>query len=297
MANKSSAMAREPRAAANKPSATARTPRATANKSSAMAETARAMAPATRAMARIAENIGRTGAAYAGLSIQVKEMLMSNDYVPSRDADFNAWFRNIVDYVGEKTGEVLNGWPNVPADAALRLAEAMEDWLAHYEITLHPHTPAQTQAKNDARKRAEAVIRLFVRQYAHFDPVTNEDRVNMGIPVRDVIRTDHHDVTEHLEMTLAVNAIREIRVHVKIKDASHNAKPAGYDGAVLIWALLPAPPKDISELSRHTMASRPSHTLRFEESDRGRTAYISGAWQNARGNLGPFSEILSTIVP
>jgi len=222
---------------------------------------------------------------------------MSTDYIPRNDATFNSWFSNVLDYVTLKTGEVPNGWGHVPADARERLSEAREDWATHYEPTLHPHTPAVTQAKNDARKRAESVIRLFVRQYLHFAPVTNEDRVNMGIPLHDMIRTEHHEVTEHLEITLSVSAIRAIRIHLKIKDATHNAKPAGYDGAVLIWAPLDSPPKNIGELTHHTMASRPVHTLRFEEPQRGKTVYISGAWQNARGNLGPFSEILSAIVP
>jgi len=222
---------------------------------------------------------------------------MANNYIPNNDAAFSNWFGNIVEYVTEKTGEVTDGWPGVPMELGERLANAQEDWLKHYQPTLHPHTPAQTQAKNDARRRAEAVIRPIVRQYLHFPPVTNEDRVNMGIPLHDAIRTDHHEVTEHLEMTLSVSAIREIRVNLKIKDAAHNAKPPGYDGAVLIWAILPAPPKDIAELTQHTMASRPTHTLRFDEPQRGSTVYVSGAWQNARGNLGPFSEILNTVIP
>jgi len=219
------------------------------------------------------------------------------DYVPARDADFSGWFGNIVDYVVEKTGETTNGWGHVSADAVLELSGALEDWTGHYEPTLHPHTPAQTRAKNDARKRAESVLRLFVRRFLHFSPVTNEDRVAMGIPVHDIVRTEHREVKELLEMTLSVSAIREVRVHLKVKGAAHNAKPVGYDGAVLVWAILDAPPKGLGDLTLHTMASRPTHTLRFEEPERGKTVYISGAWQNARGNLGPFSGILSTVVP
>jgi len=222
---------------------------------------------------------------------------MAGDYIPRNDAVFNGWFGNILDYVTLKTGEVADGWGHVPADAVERLAEARADWLRHYEPTLHPHTPAQTRAKNDARRRAETVLRLFVRQYLHFDPVTNEDRVNMGIPLRDAVRTEHHEVTEHLEISLGVSAIRELRVSLKIKDAAHNAKPVGYDGAVLVWAILDSPPKGLGELTMHAMASRPTHTLRFDETQRGRTVYVSGAWQNARGNLGPFGGILSAIVP
>ena len=35
----------------------------------------------------------------------------------------------------------------------------------------------------------------------------------------------------------------------------------------------------------------------FHESDRGKTVYIALTWQNARGNIGQWSEILSAVIP
>jgi len=37
--------------------------------------------------------------------------------------------------------------------------------------------------------------------------------------------------------------------------------------------------------------------LKFSKEDKGKTAYFSMAWQNARGMLGPWSEIQSMVVP
>jgi len=222
---------------------------------------------------------------------------MSNDYVPTRDADFDHWLKNLSAFVEGKTSGPSPAWGGVPAGEVEALTAAYEDWSLHYGRTLQPHAPSLTTAKNDARRRAEAVVRLFVRRFLHFPPVTNAERVDMGIPNRDAVRTEHHEVSELLEMTLAVSAIREVRVRVKIKGADHNAKPKGYDGAVLVWMPLDSPPADVGALTRHAMASRATHVLRFEEAERGKTVYVAGAWQNERGNLGAWSEILSAIVP
>jgi hypothetical protein len=45
------------------------------------------------------------------------------------------------------------------------------------------------------------------------------------------------------------------------------------------------------------MASRTPFILHFEETERGKTVYVSIAWQNERGILGQWSEYKSAIVP
>jgi len=222
---------------------------------------------------------------------------MPRDYVPGPDALFDNWFNNINAYLDGKTGGQSPQWPDIPSAAVNRMREAYDDWHGHYVATLTPHTPAQTRAKNDARARAEAVLRLFVRQYLHFDPVSNSDRTAMGIPNRDAVRTDHWDVPEHVDLSVGPGQIREVIARVRVRGAAGNAKPPGYDGAVLVWALLDSPPADVRLLTSHSMASRHIHTLRFEEAERGRTAYVCAAWQNERGILGPWSDIQGTIVP
>ena len=222
---------------------------------------------------------------------------MPRDYVPGPDALFDSWFSNINAYLDGKTGGASPEWPDIPAAAVGRMRDAYDDWHEHYVATLTPHAPAQTRAKNDARARSESVLRPFVRQYLHFDPVTNADRTAMGIPSHDAVRTEHREVTEHVELSIGPGQIREVVARVRVMGASGNAKPAGYDGAVLIWALLDSPPGDVGLLTRHAMSSRHIHTLRFEEAERGKTAYVAAAWQNERGILGPWSDILGTIVP
>ena len=218
---------------------------------------------------------------------------MAHDYIPRNDAHFNDWFTNLQNYVGNK----ITQWTYIPQSAYEALDAAFQDWETYYAPTLLPHTPAVITAKNDARARAEPVIRAFVQRFLHWPPVTNADRVNMNIPNRDTIRTPHIEVTEMVEFELSLRHIREVMVNFWVKGATNQAKPQGYDGAVIVWDVLDAPPENPDALNHHTMASRTPHSLEFDETERGQTVYIASAWQNERGNRGQWSEIQSAIVP
>ena len=222
---------------------------------------------------------------------------MARDYIPHPDAEFNDWFKNLAAYVAGKTSGANPAWDHIPLRHMLELAAATEDWRNYYTPTLAPHTPAAVAAKNDSRRRVERVIRPFVRRFLHFEPVTNADRVNMAIPLHDIIRTDHKVVEEEVEFVLIIRSIRVVHVDFWILGSGHKAKPEGYDGAVLVWDVLDEPPADPDHLNRHTMASRTPHTLEFTEEERGKTVYAALAWQNERGLTGRWSDIKSAVVP
>ena len=218
---------------------------------------------------------------------------MTRDYIPTNDAHFDVWFQNLHVYAKSKKTK----WTYIPTSQWDALDEALDVWSGAYMGVLTPHPPQATTAKNTARRAAERVIREFVQRFLHWDPVTDADRVAMGLPIRDHIRTPHIDVTEMVEFELTLRHIREIMVNFWIKGELHHAKPAGYDGAVIVWDVLPTPPESPDVLNRHQMASRTPHSLEFDETERGQTVYIAAAWQNERGFRGAWSEIQSAIVP
>jgi hypothetical protein len=220
-----------------------------------------------------------------------------HDFIPRNDAEFDSWFRNLLAYAVEKTTGTPPAWDHIPERHVDELETAYQDWHGEYILTLMPHTPAAITAKNDARRRAEAVIRPFVRRFLHFEPVTNADRTNMAVPQHDLVRTDHKVVEEEVEYVLIIRGIRVVHVDFWILGSGSKAKPEGYDGAVIVWDVLGEPPADPFALNRHTMASHTPFTIEFPEEERGKTAYFALAWQNERGILGRWSDIKSTVIP
>ena len=88
-------------------------------------------------------------------------MSQRHDYIPSNNAEFNAWFTNLVNYVVQKTSGTPPAWDHIPK----RYVDELD---AAYKPTLQPHTPAQTATKNDARRHSEKVIWPFVNRFLHF---------------------------------------------------------------------------------------------------------------------------------
>ena len=128
-------------------------------------------------------------------------------------------------------------------------------------------------------------------------PVTNVDRLEMGVPNHDTIRTNHIEVNEMVDFLLSHGNIRQINVDFWVQGVDNKAKPYGYDGAVVIWAQLDNQPADHSELVHHALASRTPFKLHFEENERRKQVFVAIAWQNARGIQGQWSEIKSIYIP
>jgi hypothetical protein len=156
---------------------------------------------------------------------------MSTDYIPAKDADFDRWFKYLNQYVALKCGGQTPEWTNIPAAARTEVQNAYADWYTAYAKTFGPHTPVDTEGKNDARKAAEARARPFIQQYLMFPPVTNEDRTAMGLHNKDNTRTPDTAPATYPEAESDSSVIRQITVHFKDSGALTRAKPAGVHGA------------------------------------------------------------------
>jgi hypothetical protein len=162
---------------------------------------------------------------------------------------------------------------------------------------LRPHTPVDTAAKKDVKNAGEKLVRSFVNRYLRYPPVTDGDRIAMGIPNRRGWRTHLQAPGSRPEFGLFVKDIRCIGIRFWDKERSTRAKPHGAAGALICWAILDAPPKSIKDLVFSELATRTPYFLRFDDADRGKWVYIALRWQNTKGEKGPSSGIKSTVVP
>jgi hypothetical protein len=219
-----------------------------------------------------------------------EENIGGRNYIPSNDAEFDKWFKFLCQYVAQKTSGAQPPWTHIPAAALTALNSA-------YAETIGPHTPVDTEAKNDAKKAAAKVVRPFVNQYLRFPPVTDEDRTAMGIPNRDPTRTPVEVPKTRPVFSVGVKAIRSLTIAFHDEGTESRAIPYGMDGAVIFWDVLDSPPSSPKKLGRSELATRSPHTLSFEEEERGKTVYIAMRWQNEKGQKGEFTAKQSAIIP
>ena len=112
-----------------------------------------------------------------------------------------------------------------------------------------------------------------------------------------VMRRRRFVVGEEVDCIIIPRGSREVAVEFWQKGASHKEKPHGYDGAVIVWGIRDTAPEHPQDLVNHALAVHTPHSLRFDESERGKTVVIALAWHNERGILGRWSEYKTTIVP
>jgi hypothetical protein len=220
------------------------------------------------------------------------------DFIPRGDAGFNVFFKNIADYVGEKTGGHAPEWTFIPSGALNDLNEAWTAWDTAYQITLVPHTSADTKEKNRVRKSSEKTLRDFINRFLRYPPVTDEDRDKMGIPNHNGGRVPVPVPATSPLLLIDTGTRRRIIVNYKDEKSEHRGKPKGVHGIEVRWAILDHPPAHEKELINSSFDTKPPLTLEFDESDRGKHIYLCGRWEIEReGEKGPFGAVEDAIVP
>ena len=224
-------------------------------------------------------------------------MATHKNYIPGNMAEFNNWFLNLHHYVGQKTAAAGGVWTHIPHLELEALSAAFSDWENVYRDSLTSGVVSAPVRRRSARKKAEEVIRPFVRRHLHFKDVSDGERVDMGIPNYQKGRRQKAAVTEEVLCVLVTSAPRIVEAHFRVLGAGGKGKPLNYDGAVVLWDTLEDEPKQLSDLTHQALAARTPFTLTFGEEDRGKKLYMALAWQNSRGMVGNWGNILSTYIP
>jgi hypothetical protein len=226
-------------------------------------------------------------------------MSHKRDYIPQGDADYDRFFKNLVQYVAQKCAGSPPAWTHIPKAAQDALADAYSAWYTAYAITLKPHTPQDTKEKNRVKESGKKLtLRPFIKAYIRYHPaVTNADRDAVGVPNDDTVRTPIGVPKTHPLFDIQVKDIRALNLLFHDEGTESRAIPYGFDGAVIYWLVADAPITLTKALTNSELATRSPHTLIFGDEDRGKTVSFAMRWQNETGKKGPWSEIQSTIVP
>lgn len=216
------------------------------------------------------------------------------DYIPSSDADFDAWTRNFVDNVaGNAVALGLS-----PAHVT-SLQGAQADWGVKYPAsnTAQAAMNSAVQAKNDSRSGYEDLVRSLANIIQSSPQVTDAQRQGLGITVRSTTRTAAGAPTSRPVATIDLS--QRLRHTINFMDETtptSRAKPEGVQGCE-IWMKVgepaPAGPNDVHYLALDT---RTPYTVEFEAADAGKTAYYMLRWISTRGETGPWSQTVSGTI-
>jgi hypothetical protein len=215
------------------------------------------------------------------------------DYIPKRDSELVIWGYNF----NSKVTANASRWDIPPGE----VADLQNVFNIFAPLQKKADSPDKTKVivaeKNEARKKYVALVRAMAGFRLKNPLISDAERLDLGLHVRDATPTTIGAPKTRPELAIEVLDFRRLKASFRDQGTKSNAKPYGVNGAVFIYATLDAPPANFNALSRSIQATRTPHTFEFEEEERGKTVYMAACWQNKKGQKGPWSEILSAIVP
>ena len=219
---------------------------------------------------------------------------MTKDFIPRPDAAFNDWQKPLV--ASLKNSATVWG---IPTSTMSTVEAEQSDFERRYETAENPSSRTKTAVamKTQARKKFESTLRATIKAHVTYNPaVSDESRIDMGLPVHKTTRTAVAVPTSFPEYTVET-ALRQVTIHFRDAVAGNKAKPTGVSGALIRWDMLDAPPEKAVDLLNSILDTASPHTLTFTENQRGSRVYFALAWQNTKGEVGPWGEIGMAIVP
>jgi hypothetical protein len=128
--------------------------------------------------------------------------------------------------------------------------------------------------------------------------VTNLDLESMGLPVRpDGTRTPAPVADRPPLVEVSTPLIGSLRIDYYDDADRKRAKPRGQHGAEGCWVISDEPVESLGKLSQSTFDTKTPLFLEFDREDRGKRVYLAMRWENTRGEKGPFSPIVSAVIP
>ena len=143
----------------------------------------------------------------------------SSDYIPSGDAAFLEWEKNLLGFVLQN----YTRW-NIPSPQT-----ALVPLAAAFEACRNPNRgKLDTQRKNEARTGLQKELRIYNKAYLLYNPaVSDDDRTAMGLPVHKGSRSPVQPPKTSPQLLPDTSTRRIIRVYYRDEGAARRGKPAG----------------------------------------------------------------------
>jgi hypothetical protein len=221
--------------------------------------------------------------------------MAKNDYLPSNTFEF----QNLVHDVRTQATANQTRW-DISKDALEELNPPITEFDAAVVISENPETRTTAAIARRDRTRAdlEKVFRPFVQGHLINNlRVAVEDLKEMGLPTHDRHPTPSPDPVE----TPDIEAMGESAgvVKVKFKRRAGRGKPPGVQCIEICTHVSdsPNPPEDWSALNESSLATRSPHMITRSGHERSKWLHLAGRWVNTRGVKGPWSDIISIVIP
>jgi hypothetical protein len=74
-------------------------------------------------------------------------------------------------------------------------------------------------------------------------------------------------------------------------------KPSDAHGVRFVWEIRDDPPANADALRRSVFRMKITEVFDYDETERGKRVYYAACYENAKGEAGPWSDIVTAIIP
>ena len=216
---------------------------------------------------------------------------MSSDFIPSRDAELEAWLLNFKTLIAATP----TNYGLVTADATA-ITASYTAWHTAYVAATTPTTRNHiTIAAKDAQKILTVdVVRTYSNTIRANTAVSDSLKLGLGLNVHDTIPTPVPPPSTY--PILAINGagplIQELRAADQMTP-TRRAKPHGTAGLLIFRAIGTAAETDATNAPFLGFVTKADILSSFSSADDGKVATYFARWTNGKGELGPWSAPVS----
>ena len=227
-------------------------------------------------------------------------MTKKRDFIPASEEQFFDWQNNFA----IKTAAGAATWA-IPTATLTALQTLQSDYLKKYDVANKgkkaSRTQKQVKEKDEAILVYQAAIRQLVKEHLAFNiAITDADRLELGITVRDSIRT-RSTRPDTIPVTV-VQPLSGSSLKITVRQApaadgtSRRGKPANVSAFEIAAWVGPGAPVDGEACTIKDRYSRSPVVLELNAMDAGKTASIFTRWIGNNGQAGSWGNAVEEVI-
>lgn len=213
---------------------------------------------------------------------------------PDREADLNQYFQNAVPYVSFAANASRLG---ISETNLKELGIHFGAWNESFPASQNPDLATKTvvDKKNIAKEGVKAIFRKIFNDIPE-SALTSQDRNTLNLAAPNPTRGRNPRPTTKPKGSVDTSKHLEHTVHFFDENTPNSrAKPDGVRGCQ-IWCKIGSPAADPSELSYLATDTASPYVVHFNGADAGKVVYYWLRWENTRGEVGPWSDVIMATV-
>ncbi len=217
-------------------------------------------------------------------------------YLPLADGPLRDWAKNFSDQISAGGDPTALG---LTLDQTMAYASLSGDYATKLAASINPETRggATVLAKNNAKKALVAESRRLAMIVTNHPGVTDEQRYDMGLTIRDTTPTPVPPPSE--SPTIDVLSVEGWTLNIRLHDdsATSRGKPEGVTGALVFTYVGDVAPVDVDAWKFEGTASRTTTKVIFPSTlAPGTKVWLTAAWVNRKLQTGPAAMPVSRLI-